>query len=166
MGALEERVPKCIKGPKTTHTTIAVAEKQSKKSKKGPFSLYIGSPRSHPGDGIAGARRGRSLPVHPCFSSHGGYVRLVMLLRFTLEGEEDRYDIFSACAFETLKLVFQGRRIRGFEGARAPLEHGRKPSHGQKHPLEMKGKHDETHIQTDVQQSYGGFDIHIRFISV
>ena len=70
-GPSRKRVPKYIKGPKTTYTTIAVAEKkQSKRSKKGPFSLYIGSPRSHPGDGITGARRGRSLPVHTGFSSH------------------------------------------------------------------------------------------------
>ena len=60
-----KRVPKCLKGPKTTYTTIATAEKQSKRSKKGPFSLYIGSPWSHPGNGIYGARRGRSLPVSP-----------------------------------------------------------------------------------------------------
>ena len=43
-GPSRKRVPKCIKGPKTTYTTIAVAEKQSKRSKKGPFSLYIRSP--------------------------------------------------------------------------------------------------------------------------
>ena len=69
-GSSRKRVPKRIKGPKTTYTTIAVAEKQSKRSKKGLFSLYIRSPRSHPGDGITGARRGRSLPVRPGFSSH------------------------------------------------------------------------------------------------
>ena len=69
-GPSRKRVPKCLKGPKTTYTTIEVADKQSKRSKKGPFSLYIRSPRSHPGDGITGARRGRSLPVHPGFSSH------------------------------------------------------------------------------------------------
>ena len=66
-GPSRKRVPKCIKGPKTAYTTIAVAEKQSKRSKKGPFSLYI----RPPGDGITGARRGRSLSVHPGFSSHG-----------------------------------------------------------------------------------------------
>ena len=43
-GPPRKRVPKCLKGPKTTYTTIAIAEKQSKRSKKGPFSLYIGSP--------------------------------------------------------------------------------------------------------------------------
>ena len=32
----------------------------------------------------------------------------------------------------------QGRRIRGFEGARAPPEHASAPSHCQKHPLKMK----------------------------
>ena len=69
-GPSRKRVPKCIKEPKTTYTTIAVAEKRSKRCKKGPFLLYIGAPGSHPGDGINGARRGRSLPVHPGFSSH------------------------------------------------------------------------------------------------
>ena len=39
-----KRVPKCLKGPKTTYTTIEIAENQSKISKKGPFSLYIGPP--------------------------------------------------------------------------------------------------------------------------
>ena len=34
----------------------------------------------------------------------------------------------------------QGRRIRGFEGARAPPEHTSAPSRRQKHPLEMKEK--------------------------
>ena len=61
-GPPRKRVPKCLKGPKTTYTTIEIAEKQSMTSKKGPFSLYIGSPWSHPGNGICGARRVRSLP--------------------------------------------------------------------------------------------------------
>ena len=34
--------------------------------------------------------------------------------------------------------IDQGRRIRGFEGARAPPERGSAPSHCQKHPLKMK----------------------------
>ena len=45
-GPPRKRVPKCLKGPKTTYTTIAIAEKQSKRSKKGPlthFVIYIGS---------------------------------------------------------------------------------------------------------------------------
>ena len=71
-GPSRKRVPKCLKGPKTFYTTITNAEKQSKKSKKGPFSLYLGSPGSHPRTGINEARRGRSLPVPPPprFSSH------------------------------------------------------------------------------------------------
>ena len=32
---------------------------------KGQFSLFLGSPGSHPGNGINGARRGRFLPVSP-----------------------------------------------------------------------------------------------------
>ena len=64
-GPSRKRVPKCLRGPKTTYITIAVAEKQSKRSKKGSFSLYIGPPGSHPGNEIIGARRGRSLPVLP-----------------------------------------------------------------------------------------------------
>ena len=54
----------------TTYATIAVAEKQSKRSKVDQFSLYIRSPGSHAGNGMNGTRRGRSLPVHPGFSSH------------------------------------------------------------------------------------------------
>ena len=69
-GAPRKRVSKCIKGPKTTYTTIAVAEKNSPKEVKRAHFRYILGPRSHPGDGINGARRGRSLPVHPGFSSH------------------------------------------------------------------------------------------------
>ena len=69
-GPSRKRSPSVSKGQKPPiPTTIAVAEKQSKRSKKGPFSLYIGSPPppgSHPGDGInEGRRRRRSLPVPP-----------------------------------------------------------------------------------------------------
>ena len=73
-GPPRKRVPKCLKGPKTTYTTIELAEKQSKRSTKGPFSLYIGSPWSHPGNGICGARRERpSRPppvLRPCSHLH------------------------------------------------------------------------------------------------
>ena len=72
LGAPRKGVPKCLKWPKTTYTTIEIAEKYSKISKKGSFVLYIGPPGFHPGNGIDGARRGRSLPVPPPgFSSHG-----------------------------------------------------------------------------------------------
>ena len=47
-GHPRKRVPKCLKGPKTTYSIIEIAEKQSKSSKKGPFSLYIGSPLVSP----------------------------------------------------------------------------------------------------------------------
>ena len=52
VGGLGFRGPeeKRLKGPKTTYTTIAIAEKPSKRSKKGPFSLYISPPGSHPGN--------------------------------------------------------------------------------------------------------------------
>ena len=53
---------------------LAIAKKQSKRSKKGPFCYILGPPGSHPGNGINGARRGRSLPVPPGFSSHGRYI--------------------------------------------------------------------------------------------
>ena len=64
-GPSRKRALECLKSPKTTYTIIAITEKQFKRNKKGPFSLYIGSPRSHTGNGISGARRGRSLPVPP-----------------------------------------------------------------------------------------------------
>ena len=46
----------------------------------------------------------------------------------------------------------QGRRIRGFQGARAPPEHESAPSHYQKHSLKMKGNINETPLQNDIQQ--------------
>ena len=51
----------------------------------------------------------------------------------------------------------QGRRIRGFEGARAPPEHASAPPHNQKHPLKMKEKLNETSFETDLQQIQGSF---------
>ena len=39
-GPSRKRVPKCLKGPKTIYTTIAIAEKQSKRSKKAHFVIY------------------------------------------------------------------------------------------------------------------------------
>ena len=84
-GPSRKMVPKCIKGPKTIYTTIAVAEKQSKRSRKGPFRYYIGSPPPVPPRRcINGARRGRSLPVHPGFSSHGQQTENVSFLSHTL----------------------------------------------------------------------------------
>ena len=41
-GPSRRRVPKCLKGPKTTYTTIAIAEKQSKRSKQ--FRDLLGPP--------------------------------------------------------------------------------------------------------------------------
>ena len=64
-GPSRKRVPKCPKGPDTIFATILIAGKQSKRSKKGPFCYILGPPGSHPGNGINGARRGRSLPVPP-----------------------------------------------------------------------------------------------------
>ena len=39
-----KRVPKCLKWPKTTYTTFAIAKKQSKRTKKGPFCYVLGPP--------------------------------------------------------------------------------------------------------------------------
>ena len=43
-GPSRKRVPKCLKGPKTTYTTIAIAEKQSKRSKKCHFRYILPPP--------------------------------------------------------------------------------------------------------------------------
>ena len=43
-GPSRKRVPKCLKGPKTTYNSIAIAGKQSKISKKGPFCYILGLP--------------------------------------------------------------------------------------------------------------------------
>ena len=44
------------------------------------------------------------------------------------------------CSSVSIRGDSQGRRIKGFEGARAPPERGSAPSHCQKHPLKMKEK--------------------------
>ena len=74
--------------------------------------------------------------------------------------------LFSVASYPHPGLCPQGRRIRGFEGARAPPEHENAPSHCQKHPFKMKGKLHETPFQTDIQQSYDGIDVHFRLMSV
>ena len=48
-------------------------------------------------------------------------------------------------------VVRGGELCRGFEGARAPPEHGSAPSHCQKHPFIMKGKLYGTPSQNDIQ---------------
>ena len=67
-GPPRRRVPKCLKGPKTTYTTIA--EKQSKRSEKGPFSLYIGSPLVPPRKWNLWGPEGKVPPGPPGFSGH------------------------------------------------------------------------------------------------
>ena len=81
-GPSRKRVPKCLKGPKTTYTTILIAEKQEKRSKKGPFCYILGPPGSHPGNGINEARRGRSSrSPPPGFSSHANVAGLAQKSR-------------------------------------------------------------------------------------
>ena len=63
--APRKRVAKCLKGPQNIYTTIAIAEKQSKRVERAHFRYILGPPGSHPGNGIDGARKGRSLPVPP-----------------------------------------------------------------------------------------------------
>ena len=57
--------PSVSKGPKQPMQLWQLLKKQFNRGKKGPFSLYFGSPGSPPGNGIIGARRGRSLTVPP-----------------------------------------------------------------------------------------------------
>ena len=64
-GPSRKRVPKCLKGPETTYTTIAIAENSPREVKRAHFRYTLGLPGSHPGNGINGARRGRSLPPPP-----------------------------------------------------------------------------------------------------
>ena len=53
---------KCLKGLRTTNAIMEIAEKQSKRSKKGPFSLHICSPGS-PKEMESVEPGGRSLAV-------------------------------------------------------------------------------------------------------
>ena len=64
---------KCLKGLKTTNATMEIAEKQFKRSKKGPFSLNIwspGSPKEMESVEPGGEGPSRS-PPPPGFSSYG-----------------------------------------------------------------------------------------------
>ena len=71
-GPSRKRVPECLKGPKTTYTIIAIAEKQSKRRKRAHFRYVLRPPgptqemelMGHGGEGPS-----RS-PPPPGFSSH------------------------------------------------------------------------------------------------
>ena len=52
----------------------------------------------------------------------------------------------------------QGRRIKGFEGARAPPGHTTAPSHCQKHPLRMAGNFHKIPFETDMRQIFEIYD--------
>ena len=65
MGAPRKRVPKCLKGPKTTYTTMQLLKNSPREVKRAHFRYVLGPPWSRPGNGIYAARRGRSLPVPP-----------------------------------------------------------------------------------------------------
>ena len=58
------------KGPKPPIQLLQLLKNSPRERKGAHFRYILGPPGSHPGDGITGARRGRSLPVHPGFSSH------------------------------------------------------------------------------------------------
>ena len=71
-GPPRKRVLKCLKGPKTTYTTIAIAEKPSKRSKKAHYRYIL----VHPGPtqevklmAPGGEGPSRSPPPPPGFSS-------------------------------------------------------------------------------------------------
>ena len=57
--------PSVSKGPKPPIQLLQLLKNSSKEVKRAHFRYILGPPGSHPGDGINGARRGRSLPVSP-----------------------------------------------------------------------------------------------------
>ena len=69
-GPPRKRVPMCLKGPKITYTTIAIAEKQSKRSKKGPFSVIYWVPLVSPRKWNLWGPEGKVPPGPPGFSGH------------------------------------------------------------------------------------------------
>ena len=62
--------PSVSRGPKPPIQLLQLLENSPREVKRAHFRYIVGPHRSHPGDGINGARRGRSLPVHPGFPSH------------------------------------------------------------------------------------------------
>ena len=70
-GPSRKRVPKYLKGPKTTYTTIAIAEKTVKKVKRAHFVIYCVPPGpSQEMELVGPGGEGRSRPPPPGFSSH------------------------------------------------------------------------------------------------
>ena len=63
--------PSVSMGPKLFVQLLQLLKNSPREVKRAHFRYILGPPpRSHPGDGVNGARRGRPLPVHPGFSSH------------------------------------------------------------------------------------------------
>ena len=46
LGAVEEKDPKCLKGPKTTNATMAIAKNSSREVKRVHFRYILGAPGS------------------------------------------------------------------------------------------------------------------------
>ena len=66
--------PSVSKGPKPPIKLLQLLKNSPREVKRAHFRYILGPPWSHPGNGIYGARRGRSLPVPPPpgFSGHVG----------------------------------------------------------------------------------------------
>ena len=70
-------------------------------------------------------------------ASESAFIQTAAVLLPSAPHPGHRYSVVQRTA---LSVDCQGRRIKGFEGARAPPEHETAPSHCQKHPLKMKRK--------------------------
>ena len=57
--------PSVSKGPKPPIQLLQLPKNSPREVKRAYFRYILGPPWSHPGNGIYGARRGRSLPVPP-----------------------------------------------------------------------------------------------------
>ena len=69
-GAVEEKGPQVSKGPKPPIQLLQLLKNSPREVKRANFRYIFGPPVSTQGMELMGPGRGRSLPVHPGFSSH------------------------------------------------------------------------------------------------
>ena len=129
------------------HLSVQLFQLLKNSQRKVKFSLYIGSPRSHPGNGIDGARRGRSLPVPPPpgFSSHD-----VRLERSRLRCTKGSRELHSNNLWCQRTETIDSSRLPGPRGA------GMSNGHVTDACLIGNGPRDRSHIQSRVRGNKHG----------
>ena len=90
--------PSVSKGPKPSIQLLQLLNNSPREVKRAHFRYtYIGSPGSHPGDGIIGSRRGRSFPVPPVSPAMIATPRRPYYLAKSCITVKTRHQVFREC---------------------------------------------------------------------